>query len=35
MSVGFVALHDPHAEHRGEFISRVQHAVEIIRPRSP
>ena len=31
MTVGFLAIHYPHASHRDEFIARVQHAVEVLR----
>lgn len=31
MTVGFLAIHYPRAAHRDQFISRVQHAVEVLR----
>jgi len=31
MTVGFVAVHYPDAAHRDDFISRVQHAAEVLR----
>jgi hypothetical protein len=31
MTVGFLAIHYPHASHHDEFIMRVQHAVEVLR----
>jgi quinol monooxygenase YgiN len=31
MKVGFVALHYPHADHRAEFVARVEHAVQQLR----
>ncbi len=32
MKIGFVAIHYPHISSREEFISRVQQAVEVMRP---
>jgi quinol monooxygenase YgiN len=32
MKIGFVAIHYPHISSRKEFISRVQQAVEVMRP---
>lgn len=32
MKVGFIGIHYPHIPHREEFISRVQRAVEVMRP---
>jgi hypothetical protein len=32
MTVGFVAIHYPHSAHYDEFVSRVQHAAEVMRP---
>jgi heme-degrading monooxygenase HmoA len=31
MAIGFVAIHYPHASHRQDFISRVQHAAAVLR----
>jgi len=32
MTVGFVAIHYPHAAHYDEFVARVQRAAEVMRP---
>lgn len=32
MTVGFVAIHYPHASYYDEFVSRVQRAAEVMRP---
>ncbi len=32
MKVGLIAIHYPHISHREEFASRVQRAVEVMRP---
>lgn len=32
MTVGFVAIHYPHAAHYDEFVSRVQHAAQVMGP---
>jgi heme-degrading monooxygenase HmoA len=32
MTVSLVAIHYPHAPHYAEFVARVQHAVEVMRP---
>jgi quinol monooxygenase YgiN len=32
MTVGFVAIHYPHAAHYNEFVSRVQHAAQVMHP---
>jgi quinol monooxygenase YgiN len=31
VTVGFLAIHYPHPSHHDDFISRVQHAVEVLR----
>jgi quinol monooxygenase YgiN len=31
MTVGFLAIHYPHASHREDFIARVQRAAEVLR----